>query len=107
VFLTAEGEPFYFGYVLLARTERREEVAEVASRTVGEVAGCSLAHGVDGRPGEAEFARTLPELGWEYDAIGTGSAVRRSSLAEVVGFLLLHHAGTTSEGRHQDGGQHL
>lgn len=76
VFLTGDGEPFYFGTyfppeprhgmpsfrqvlegVRSAWTERRDEVGEVAGRIVGELAGRSLAHGGRSRPGRPNSTR--------------------------------------------------
>ncbi|MFJ5221667.1 thioredoxin domain-containing protein [Streptomyces sp. NPDC088400] len=118
VFLTAGGEPFYFGTyfppeprhgmasfmqvlegVDAAWTGRREEVAEVAGRIVRELAGRSLAHGGDGVPGEEELAQALLGLTREYDAKwgGFGGAPKFPQ-SMVVEFLLRHHARTGAEG---------
>ncbi|MFF2066276.1 thioredoxin domain-containing protein [Streptomyces sp. NPDC058200] len=118
VFLTADGEPFYFGTyfppaprhgmasfpqvlegVTAAWTGRREEVAEVAGRIVRELAGRSLAHGGGGVPGEEELAQALLGLTREYDAQrgGFGGAPKFPS-SMVVEFLLRHHARTGAEG---------
>ena len=118
VFLTAGGEPFYFGTyfppeprhgmasfmqvlegVDAAWSGRREEVAEVAGRIVRELAGRSLAHGGDGVPGEEELAQALLGLTREYDAKwgGFGGAPKFPQ-SMVVEFLLRHHARTGAEG---------
>ncbi|MFJ2110520.1 MULTISPECIES: thioredoxin domain-containing protein [unclassified Streptomyces] len=118
VFLTADAEPFYFGTyfppeprhgmasfpqvlegVSAAWTDRREEVAEVAARIVGELAGRSLAHGADGVPGEGELAQALLGLTREYDARrgGFGGAPKFPP-SMAVEFLLRHHARTGAEG---------
>nr|WSZ98093.1 thioredoxin domain-containing protein [Streptomyces sp. NBC_00857] len=118
VFLTADGEPFYFGTyfppeprhgmasfmqvlegVDAAWSGRREEVAEVAGRIVRELAGRSLAHGGDGAPGEEELAQALLGLTREYDAKwgGFGGAPKFPQ-SMVVEFLLRHHARTGAEG---------
>ncbi|MFF5564373.1 thioredoxin domain-containing protein [Streptomyces sp. NPDC012623] len=118
VFLTPDAEPFYFGTyfppaprhglasfaqvlegVSAAWTDRREEVAEVGARIVGELAGRSLAHGGDGVPGEGETAQALLALTREYDAGhgGFGGAPKFPP-SMVVEFLLRHHARTGSEG---------
>ncbi|MFE3737662.1 thioredoxin domain-containing protein [Streptomyces sp. NPDC059134] len=118
VFLDGDGAPFYFGTyfppeprhgmasfpqvlegVSSAWTGRREEVAEVAARIVGELAGRSLAQSGDGAPGEGELAQALLGLTREYDAQrgGFGGAPKFPP-AMVVEFLLRHHARTGSEG---------
>ncbi|MFD7900265.1 thioredoxin domain-containing protein [Streptomyces sp. NPDC059743] len=119
VFLTGDGEPFYFGTyfppaprhgmasfpqvlegVSAAWTDRREEVAEVAGRIVRELSGRSLAHGGgEGVPGEAEVSQALLGLTREYDARhgGFGGAPKFPP-SMVVEFLLRHHARTGAEG---------
>ncbi|WP_046507361.1 thioredoxin domain-containing protein [Streptomyces odonnellii] len=118
VFLTADGEPFYFGTyfppaprhgmasfpqvlegVSAAWTDRREEVAEVAGRIVRELAGRSLGHGGDGVPGESELSQALLGLTREYDARhgGFGGAPKFPP-SMVTEFLLRHHARTGAEG---------
>ncbi|MFE2595130.1 thioredoxin domain-containing protein [Streptomyces sp. NPDC059396] len=118
VFLTADGEPFYFGTyfppaprhgmasfpqvlegVSAAWTDRREEVAEVAGRIVRELAGRSLGHGGEGVPGEAELSQALLGLTREYDArhCGFGGAPKFPP-SMVTEFLLRHHARTGAEG---------
>ncbi|MFD5750242.1 thioredoxin domain-containing protein [Streptomyces sp. NPDC127033] len=118
VFLDAGGAPFYFGTyfppaprggmasfpqvlegVSAAWTGRRAEVAEVAARIVGELAGRSLAQSGDGPPGEPELAQALLGLTREYDARrgGFGGAPKFPP-SMVVEFLLRHHARTGSEG---------
>ncbi|MGW2508260.1 thioredoxin domain-containing protein [Streptomyces scopuliridis] len=118
VFLTADGEPFYFGTyfppaprhgmasfpqvlegVTAAWKDRRGEVAEVAARIVGELAGRSLAYRGDGVPGEEELAQALLGLTREYDAVrgGFGGAPKFPP-SMVVEFLLRHYARTGAEG---------
>ncbi|MFE4944281.1 thioredoxin domain-containing protein [Streptomyces sp. NPDC056641] len=118
VFLTPDGEPFYFGTyfppaprhgmasfpqvlegVSAAWKERRGEVAEVAARIVGELAGRSLAYRGDGVPGEEELAQALLGLTREYDAVrgGFGGAPKFPP-SMVVEFLLRHYARTGAEG---------
>ncbi|MFE4827401.1 thioredoxin domain-containing protein [Streptomyces sp. NPDC056672] len=119
VFLTGDGEPFYFGTyfppaprhgmasfpqvlegVSAAWTDRREEVAEVAGRIVRELSGRSLAHGGgEGVPGEAELSQALLGLTREYDARhgGFGGAPKFPP-SMIVEFLLRHHARTGAEG---------
>lgn len=119
VFLTADGEPFYFGTyfppaprhgmasfpqvlegVTSAWTDRRDEVAEVAGRIVGELAGRSLAHGGgEGVPAEEELAQALLGLTREYDERhgGFGGAPKFPP-SMVLEFLLRHHARTGAEG---------
>lgn len=76
VFLTADGEPFYFGTyfppearhgspsfrqvlegVAAAWKDRRDEVAEVAGRIVADLAGRSLVHGATGCRGSPRSPR--------------------------------------------------
>ncbi|MFJ8862780.1 thioredoxin domain-containing protein [Streptomyces sp. NPDC102451] len=118
VFLTADGEPFYFGTyfppeprhgmpgfqqvlegVVAAWTDRREEVAEVAGRIVRDLAGRSLAAGEGGLPGEAELAQALLRLTRDYDEKhgGFGGAPKFPP-SMVIEFLLRHHARTGAEG---------
>ncbi|ANW18430.1 thioredoxin domain-containing protein [Streptomyces clavuligerus] len=117
VFMTAEGEPFYFGTyfppeprhgmpsfrqvlegVTAAWTGRRDEVDEVAARIRRDLAGRSLAHGGDGVPGAEEQARALIGLSREYDERhgGFGGAPKFPP-SMVLEFLLRHHARTGSE----------
>ncbi|MFJ9032167.1 thioredoxin domain-containing protein [Streptomyces sp. NPDC102274] len=118
VFLTADGEPFYFGTyfppaprhgmasfpqvlegVSAAWKDRRGEVAEVAARIVEELAGRSLAYRGDGVPGEEELAQALLGLTREYDAVrgGFGGAPKFPP-SMVLEFLLRHYARTGAEG---------
>ncbi|MGW4202107.1 thioredoxin domain-containing protein [Streptomyces sp. NPDC004726] len=118
VFLTGDGEPFYFGTyfppeprhgmasfrqvlegVARAWAERRDEVAEVAERITRELAGRSLAHGGEGTPGEAELAQALLGLTRTYDQQhgGFGGAPKFPP-SMMVEFLLRHHARTGAEG---------
>ncbi|MCQ0001917.1 thioredoxin domain-containing protein [Streptomyces sudanensis] len=119
VFMTPDGEPFYFGTyfppearhgmpsfrqvlegVHHAWTSRRDEVDEVAGSIVRELSGRSLALGGDGgAPGEAEPAQALLALTREYDERhgGFGGAPKFPP-SMVVEFLLRHHARTGSEG---------
>ncbi|EDY49381.1 conserved hypothetical protein, partial [Streptomyces clavuligerus] len=123
VFMTAEGEPFYFGTyfppeprhgmpsfrqvlegVTAAWTGRRDEVDEVAARIRRDLAGRSLAHGGDGVPGAEEQARALIGLSREYDERhgGFGGAPKFPP-SMVLEFLLRHHARTGSEANPPDG----
>ncbi|NUK03669.1 thioredoxin domain-containing protein [Streptomyces lunaelactis] len=118
VFLTADGEPFYFGTyfppeprhgmasfrqvlegVTSAWAERRDEVGEVAGKIVRDLASRSLAYGGDGVPGEEELAQALLGLTREYDERhgGFGGAPKFSP-SMGVGFLLRHYARTGGEG---------
>ncbi|MER5767646.1 thioredoxin domain-containing protein [Streptomyces sp. NPDC001985] len=118
VFLTAEGEPFYFGTyfppeprhgmasfrqvlegVAAAWGERRGEVDEVARRISRDLGGRSLAHGGQGTPGEEELAQALLALSRDFDERhgGFGGAPKFPA-AMVVEFLLRHHARTGAEG---------
>ncbi|MFE7751986.1 thioredoxin domain-containing protein [Streptomyces sp. NPDC057428] len=118
VFLTPDAEPFYFGTyfppeprhgmpsfhqvlegVVAAWTDRRDEVAEVAARIVGDLAGRSLSPAGAGVPGEAELAQALLRLTRDYDEKhgGFGGAPKFPP-AMVIEFLLRHHARTGAEG---------
>ncbi|WEH35588.1 thioredoxin domain-containing protein [Streptomyces sp. AM 4-1-1] len=118
VFMTPDGEPFYFGTyfppeprhgmpsfrqvlegVVAAWTDRRGEVSEVAGRIVGDLAGRTLAHGGDGVPGESELAQALLGLTRDYDEKhgGFGGAPKFPP-SMTVEFLLRHHARTGAEG---------
>ncbi|MFF3685408.1 thioredoxin domain-containing protein [Streptomyces sp. NPDC002187] len=118
VFMTPDGEPFYFGTyfppeprqgmpsfrqvlegVHAAWTDRRDEVAEVGARIVQELAGRSLAHGGRGVPGEAELAQALLGLTRDYDErYGGFGGAPKFPPSMVVEFLLRHHARTGAEG---------
>ncbi|NBE53472.1 thioredoxin domain-containing protein, partial [Streptomyces boluensis] len=118
VFLTADGEPFYFGTyfppdsrhgmpsfrqvlqgVTDAWTDRRDEVAEVAGKIVRDLAGRELPYGDTTLPGEEQLAQALLGLTREYDAThgGFGGAPKFPA-AMTIEFLLRHHARTGSEG---------
>ncbi|MDF3292113.1 thioredoxin domain-containing protein [Streptomyces silvisoli] len=117
VFLTPDGEPFYFGTyfppeprhgmpgfrqvlegVRAAWRDRRDEVGEVAARIVRELSGRQLDYGKAPAPGEAELHAALLELTREYDATygGFGGAPKFPP-SMVLEFLLRHHARTGSE----------
>ncbi|GAA2453136.1 thioredoxin domain-containing protein [Streptomyces macrosporus] len=121
VFLTPDGEPFYFGTyfppeprhgmpsfrqvlegVHAAWTDRREEVSEVAGRIVNELAGRSIGYTEGTRPGPPgpdELGAALLVLAREFDAVygGFGGAPKFPP-SMVLEFLLRHHARTGSEG---------
>ncbi|MEU0372565.1 thioredoxin domain-containing protein [Streptomyces sp. NPDC006283] len=118
VWMTAEGEPFYFGTyfppaprhgmpsfrqvlegVGEAWTGRPEEVAEVAQKITRDLASRSLAHGGQGVPGEEELAGALLGLTRDYDERhgGFGGAPKFPP-SMVLEFLLRHHARTGAEG---------
>lgn len=118
VFLTGDAEPFYFGTyfppeprhgmpsfmqvlegVRTAWVGRPEEVAEVARRIVGDLAGRQLDYGKAGLPGPEELAGALLGLTREYDSVrgGFGGAPKFPP-SMVLEFLLRHHARTGSEG---------
>jgi uncharacterized protein len=118
VFMTADGEPFYFGTyfppgprhgmpsfrqvlegVAAAWTERPGEVAEVAAKVTHDLAGRELAYGGQGTPGSEETAKALLGLTREYDAryAGFGGAPKFPP-SMVLEFLLRHHARTGADG---------
>ncbi|MGN9792304.1 thioredoxin domain-containing protein [Streptomyces sp. OZ13] len=118
VWMTADGEPFYFGTyfppeprhgmpsfrqvlegVSDAWTGRRDEVGEVAQRIASDLAGRSLVVGGDGVPGEEELAQALLGLTRDYDERhgGFGGAPKFPP-SMVLEFLLRHHARTGGEG---------
>ncbi len=118
VFLTADGEPFYFGTyfppeprhgmpsfrqvlegVSAAWQDRRDEVAEVARNIVRDLAGRSLAHGGAGVPGEEELAQALLGLTRDYDErYGGFGGAPKFPPSMALEFLLRHHARTGGEG---------
>ncbi|MEU1277639.1 thioredoxin domain-containing protein [Streptomyces sp. NPDC005805] len=119
VFMTAEGEPFYFGTyfppeprhgmpsfrqvlegVSSAWTGRREEVAEVAGKIARDLAERELVHGgQDGPPGADELAQALLGLTREYDERHKGfGGAPKFPPSMVIEFLLRHHARTGAEG---------
>ncbi|MEW2519543.1 thioredoxin domain-containing protein [Actinacidiphila alni] len=118
VFLTPEGEPFYFGTyfppaarqgmpgfrdvlegVVAAWRDRREEVADVAARIVRDLAERSGAYGAAVSPGDSELSAALLGLTREYDARrgGFGGAPKFPP-SMALEFLLRHHARTGAEG---------
>ncbi|MBP0460739.1 thioredoxin domain-containing protein [Streptomyces montanisoli] len=118
VFLDADARPFYFGTyfppeprsgmpsfsqvlegVTAAWRDRRDEVAEVAGRIVGELSGRSLASGGATPPGESELAQALLGLTRDFDErhAGFGGAPKFPP-SMVLEFLLRHHARTGAEG---------
>ncbi|MFD7437881.1 thioredoxin domain-containing protein [Streptomyces sp. NPDC059861] len=118
VFLTAEGEPFYFGTyfppaprhgmpsfrqvlegVGSAWRDRRAEVTDVAGKIARDLAEREIGFGGSEAPGEQELAQALLGLTREYDAQrgGFGGAPKFPP-SMVVEFLLRHHARTGAEG---------
>ncbi|RKN07616.1 thioredoxin domain-containing protein [Streptomyces radicis] len=116
VFMTAEGEPFYFGTyfppspraglpsfrqllegVHTAWTDRRDEVAGVASRIARELAGRALEYGDARPPGAEDLAMAVGGLAGEFDAKhgGFGGAPKFPP-SSALAFLLRHHARTGS-----------
>ncbi|GCD35229.1 thioredoxin domain-containing protein [Streptomyces chrestomyceticus JCM 4735] len=121
VFLTPEGEPFYFGTyfppeprhgmpsfpqvlqgVRSAWTDRRGEVGEVAGRIVADLSArsfsASLANGEPVPPGPEDLANALLTLTRDFDAVhgGFGGAPKFPP-SMALEFLLRHHARTRSE----------
>ncbi|WP_431033939.1 thioredoxin domain-containing protein [Streptomyces sp. P6-2-1] len=119
VFLTPEGEPFYFGTyfpprplhgtpafrqvlegVRAAWADRREEVADVAARVTADLAGRGLGLPEGASPPGAEaLGAALLGLTRDYDARhgGFGGAPKFPPVM-VLEFLLRHHARTGSDG---------
>ena len=118
VFLTPDGEPFYFGTyfppqprhgmpsfrqvlegVAAAWRERRDEVAEVSARIVADLAGRGDVYGAAGQrpPTRAELDEAAVALGREYDDKrgGFGGAPKFPP-SMALEFLLRHHAATGS-----------
>ncbi|GAB2589564.1 thioredoxin domain-containing protein [Streptomyces capparidis] len=114
VFLTPDGEPFYFGTyyppeprggmpsfrqvldgVAAAWRERRDEVGEVARRVVAALAGRSLADEGARPPGDEELHTALLVLSREFDARNGGfGGAPKFPPSMVLEFLLRHHART-------------
>ncbi|MFG3495177.1 thioredoxin domain-containing protein [Streptomyces sp. NPDC047928] len=122
VFMTPDGEPFYFGTyfppeprhgmpsfrqvlegVAAAWSDRRDEVGQVAGNIVRELSGRSLTLDAigpaAGTPGEQELAQALLGLTREYDERhgGFGGAPKFPP-SMAVEFLLRHHARTGADG---------
>ncbi|MGP4112540.1 thioredoxin domain-containing protein [Streptomyces sp. 4N509B] len=116
VFMTPDAEPFYFGTyyppeprhgmpsfpellrgVHDAWSERRGEVAGVAARIAGELAGREVPYEAPAPPGAEDLAAAVAALELEYDAThgGFGTAPKFPP-AMVLEFLLRHHARTGS-----------
>jgi uncharacterized protein YyaL (SSP411 family) len=118
VFLTPDGEPFYFGTyfppqprhgmpsfrqvlegVAAAWRDRRDEVAEVSARITADLAGRGDMYGAAGQrpPTEAELHEAAVALGREYDDKrgGFGGAPKFPP-SMALEFLLRHHAATGS-----------
>ncbi|MFB4194904.1 thioredoxin domain-containing protein [Streptomyces carpaticus] len=117
VFMTADGEPFYFGTyfppepreglpsfkqllvgVHTAWSERRGEVTDVAARIGRELAGRDVEYAAPRAPGEAELAMALGGMRGDFDAErgGFGGAPKFPP-SMVLEFLLRHHARTGAE----------
>ncbi|NJP67637.1 thioredoxin domain-containing protein [Streptomyces spiramenti] len=118
VFMTAEGEPFYFGTyfppsprqglpsfrqvlegVTSAWTERRDEVGRVAAGITGQLHGRAVDYDAPHPPEAALLSVALLGLTREFDERngGFGSAPKFPP-PMVLEFLLRHHARTGSEG---------
>ncbi|PTM92324.1 thioredoxin domain-containing protein [Streptomyces sp. VMFN-G11Ma] len=118
VFMTPDGEPFYFGTyfppasrqgmpsfrqvlegVRSAWTDRRDEVSDVAGKIVQDLARREISYGDTQTPGEEELAQALLGLTREYDPQrgGFGGAPKFPP-SMVIEFLLRHHARTGAEG---------
>ncbi|SEK26158.1 thioredoxin domain-containing protein [Streptacidiphilus jiangxiensis] len=120
VFLTPEGEPFYFGTyfppqprhglpsfrqvlegVFDAWQGRREEVAEVAGRIVRELSGRGGVYAglaAADVPGAETLRQALAGLGREFDERNGGfGGAPKFPPSMVLEFLLRHHAATGSQ----------
>ncbi|MFR9757361.1 thioredoxin domain-containing protein [Streptomyces sp. TR06-5] len=118
VFMTPRAEPFYFGTyfppaprhgmpsflqvlegVVTAWADRRGEVAEVAERITGDLAGRRLAYEGPQPPGEEELGQALLGLTRDFDAQhgGFGDAPKFPP-SMALEFLLRHHARTGADG---------
>jgi uncharacterized protein YyaL (SSP411 family) len=118
VFLTAEGEPFYFGTyfppeprrgtpsflqvlegVRTAWSERREEVTDVAGRIVRDLAAQSIRYDEPQRPGAEELGNALLALTRDFDSTNGGfGGAPKFPPSMALEFLLRHHARTGSGG---------
>ncbi|MFD3871088.1 thioredoxin domain-containing protein [Streptomyces sp. NPDC058623] len=120
VFMTADGEPFYFGTyfppeprhgmasfmqvlegVRAAWTGRRGEVAEVARKITRDLAERELGSGAGaGLPTAESQANALLQLSRDYDPASGwfGGGDTKFPAGMVVEFLLRHHARTGSDG---------
>ncbi|MEV6105994.1 thioredoxin domain-containing protein [Streptomyces sp. NPDC051940] len=117
VFMTPDGEPFYFGTyfppaprhgmpsfrqvlqgVRDAWAGRRDEVGEVAARITRDLAARALGAPAGTPPGEADLHTALMGLTREFDAVrgGFGGAPKFPP-SMVLEFLLRHHARTGSQ----------
>ncbi|MDB1086964.1 thioredoxin domain-containing protein [Streptomyces sp. ACA25] len=118
VFMTADGEPFYFGTyfppeprhgmpsfpqvlegVRTAWQERRDEVGEAAARITRDLAARDLAYDAPRPPDEADLANALLGLTRDFDAArgGFGGAPKFPP-SMALEFLLRHHARTGARG---------
>ncbi|MDX6356633.1 MAG: uncharacterized protein QOF98_3536 [Streptomyces sp.] len=117
VFLTPDGEPFYFGTyfppqprhgmpafmgvlqgVVAAWRDRREEVGEVAARITRELTERAGAYGASVTPGEDELAAALAELARGYDEQHGGFGGKpKFPPSMALEFLLRHHARSGTE----------
>lgn len=120
VFLTPGAEPFYFGTyfppaprhgmpafrqvlegVRAAWRDRREEVADVASRITRDLSerAIGVGEGEPSPPGAEEMGAALLGLTREFDAARAGfGGAPKFPPSMVLEFLLRHHARTGSEG---------
>ncbi|WP_031149806.1 thioredoxin domain-containing protein [Streptomyces erythrochromogenes] len=119
VFMTADGEPFYFGTyfppeprhgmasfmqvlegVRTAWAGRREEVAEVAQKITRDLADRRLGAGPSELPTGESQGNALLQLSRDYDPASGwfGGGDTKFPPSMTVEFLLRHHARTGSEG---------
>ncbi|WP_059013139.1 thioredoxin domain-containing protein [Streptomyces specialis] len=116
VFMTPDGEPFYFGTyfppeprsgmpsfaqllegVHAAWTDRRGEVDQVAAQITRELADRRLSYDAPGPPGAEDLAAAVRALDGEFDvAHGGFGGAPKFPPAMTLEFLLRHHARTGS-----------
>ncbi|WP_130796708.1 thioredoxin domain-containing protein [Streptomyces otsuchiensis] len=118
VFMTADGEPFYFGTyfppeprhgmpsfrqlldgVRTAWAERRDEVGQVAAQITGQLTGRAVAYDAPRPPEAPQLATALLGLTREFDERNGGfGGAPKFPPPMVLEFLLRHHARTGAAG---------
>ncbi|MDT0342358.1 thioredoxin domain-containing protein [Streptomyces litchfieldiae] len=114
VFMTADGEPFFFGTyfpprphadipsftqllqgVHTAWTDRRGEISQVAGRITRELAERRLTYTAPAPPGAEDLAAAVGGLAGEFDAANGGfGGAPKFPPSMALEFLLRHHART-------------